>query len=88
MLICGGISNFVDQIFTILDTITHKKIGLSSIWDIYDMKRYLRRVTKRNDRVFAHTTSIPAELVRELGLSDAIVELKIKDDTIIIRKVA
>ncbi len=51
------------------------------------MKRYFRRVTKRNDRVFAHTTSIPAELVRELDLSDVIVELKIKDDTIIIRKV-
>lgn len=45
------------------------------------MKRYLRRVTKRNDRVFSHTINIPTELVRELGLSDAIVELKIKDDT-------
>ena len=50
------------------------------------MKCYLRRVTKRNDRVFAHTVSIPAELVRELGLSDTIVELKIKDGSIVIKK--
>ena len=51
------------------------------------VKRYLRRVTKRNDRVFAHTTSIPAEIVRKLDLSDAIVELKIKDGSIVIKKV-
>ena len=50
------------------------------------MKCYLRRVTKRNDRVFAHTISVPAELVEELGLSDSIVELKIKDDYIMIKK--
>ncbi len=54
---------------------------------MYDMKRYLRRVTKRNDRVFAHTTSIPAELVRELDLSESIVELKIKDDSIVVKKI-
>jgi len=50
------------------------------------MKRYLRRVTKRNDRVFAHTISIPAKLVLELELSDAIVELKIIDGSIMIKK--
>jgi len=43
-------------------------------------------VTKRNDRVFTYTTSIPAELVRELGLSDVIVEIKIKD-SIVIKKI-
>ena len=50
------------------------------------VKRYLRRVTKRNDRVFAHTISIPAELVIELELSNTIVELKIKDGFIVIKK--
>ena len=51
------------------------------------MKCYLRRVTKRNDRTFAHTISVPAEIVRELDLSDVIVELKIKDGSIVIKKV-
>ena len=51
------------------------------------MKCYLRRVTKQNDRVFVHTTSIPAEIVKEMDLSDVIVELKIKDGSIVIRKV-
>lgn len=53
---------------------------------MYGMKRYLRRVTKRNDRVFAHTISIPAELVRKLDISNAIIELKIKDGSIVIKK--
>jgi len=51
------------------------------------MKRYLRKVTKRNDRTFAHTISVPAELVKELELSETIVELKIKDGSIVIKKV-
>jgi len=53
---------------------------------MYGMKRYLRRVAKRNDRIFAHTINIPVKLVGELGLSDAIVELKIKDGSIMIKK--
>jgi len=36
---------------------------------------------------FFHTVNIPAELVRELGLSDSMVELKIKDDSIMIKKI-
>ena len=51
------------------------------------MKRYLRRVTKRNDRTFAHTISIPAEIVRELDLSDAIIEFEIKDDSVVMKKI-
>jgi len=34
--------------------------------------------------VFAHTISIPAELVRELDQSDSIAELKIRDGSIMI----
>jgi len=44
-------------------------------------------VIKQNDRVFAHAISIPAELVKEIDLSDAIVELKIKDGSIVVRKI-
>jgi len=54
----------------------HKKLVQSSICDMCDMKRYLRRVAKRNDRVFSYTISIPVKLVLELGLSDSMVELK------------
>ena len=51
------------------------------------MKRYLRTVTKRNDRAFAHTISIPVEIVRELDLSDVIMEFEIKDDSVVMKKV-
>ena len=43
---------------------------------MYDMKRYLRKITKRSNRKFEHELSIPAKFVRELGLSGNIVELK------------
>ncbi len=51
------------------------------------MKRYLRRITKRNDRVFVHIINIPAELVRELEtkVSNTIIEFKIKDHSIVIK---
>ncbi len=52
------------------------------------MKRYLRTVTKRSDRVFSHTINIPANMVKKLELSGNIVELKIKDNSIIIKKLA
>jgi len=52
------------------------------------MKRYFRTVTKRNDRVFSHTLSIPVDIVKKLELSDSIVELKIKDGLIVIKKLA
>jgi len=52
------------------------------------MKRYLRKVTKRNDRIFSHTLSIPADMVKKLKLSENIIELKIIDDSIVIKKLA
>ena len=82
---CNKTSNLLIQILVISARFT-KKIGLSSICDMYCVKRYLRIVTKRNDRVFSHTINIPAKLVLELGLSNAIVELKIKDGSIMIKK--
>lgn len=51
------------------------------------MKRYLRRVTKRSNRKFEHEFSIPAKFVRELGLSESIVELKIKDGYFTVKKI-
>ena len=57
---------------------TFTQTGFRLIYDMCDMKRYLW-VIKRNDIVFAHIIGIPAELVRELGLDDNTVELKIKD---------
>ena len=51
------------------------------------MRKYVRRITKRNDNVFSHTISIPAKFVRKLGLSDSLVELKIKEDFIVIKKI-
>ncbi len=51
------------------------------------MKRYFRTVTKRNDRVFSHTLSIPVDIVKKLELSGNIVELKIKDGSIVIKKI-
>ncbi len=52
------------------------------------MKRYFRTVIKRNDRVFSHTINIPADMIKKLELSGNIVELKIKDNSIVIKKVA
>ncbi len=51
------------------------------------MKRYLRRVVKRSNRQFQHSLNIPVNMVRKLKLSESIVELKIRDDCIIIKKV-
>jgi len=54
----------------------------------YDgMKRYLRRVAKRSNRQFQHSLNIPVNMVRKLKLSESIVELKMKDDYIVIKKV-
>lgn len=54
---------------------------------MYGMKRYLRRVAKRSNRQFQHSLNIPVNMVRKLKLSESIVELKIRDDSIIIKKV-
>lgn len=51
------------------------------------MKRYLRRVAKRSNRQFQHSLNIPVNMVKKLKLSESIVELKMKDDYIIIKKV-
>ena len=51
------------------------------------MKRYLRRVAKRSNRQFQHSLNIPVNMVRNLKLSESIVELKMKEDYIIIKKV-
>ena len=50
------------------------------------MKRYLRKITKRSRGKFEHSLSIPADFVRELDVSDCIVELKLNDGKIIISK--
>ncbi len=50
------------------------------------MKRYLRKVTKKSNMKFEHGMSIPADMVRKLDLSGSIVELKIRNDSIIIQK--
>jgi len=54
---------------------------------MYNMKRYLRKVTKRSNTKFEYTLSIPAFFIRKLGLDDNIVELKIKDDSMVIKKI-
>ncbi len=51
------------------------------------MKQYVRRMTKRNDRTFAHTISIPAELVRKFGMSDMMVQVIGKNNEIHIKKI-
>ena len=51
------------------------------------MKQYVRRMTKRNDRTFAHTISIPAELVRKFGMSDVMVQVIGKNNEIHIKKI-
>jgi len=50
------------------------------------MKRYLRTVTKRNDRIFSHTLNIPVDIVKKLELSNSMVELEIIDGLIVIKK--
>ena len=52
------------------------------------MKRYLRTVTKKSKSKFEHVMSIPVDMVRKLELSGNMVELKIKDGSIIIKKLA
>ncbi len=52
-----------------------------------DMKRYLRKVAKRSNTKFEYTLSVPAFFVRELGLNDNIVELKIKDGYFTVKKI-
>ena len=51
------------------------------------MKRYLRKVTKKSDRKFEHWISVPVKFVRELELSESIVELKIKDGYFTVKKI-
>ncbi len=50
------------------------------------MKRYFRTVTKKSKSKFEHTMSVPADIVRKLDLSGNIVELKIRNDSIVIKK--
>jgi len=52
------------------------------------MKQHVRRMTKRNDRTFAHTISIPAELVRKFGMSDVMVQVIGKNNEIHIKKIS
>jgi len=54
---------------------------------VVDMKRYLRTVTKKKKTKFEHSINIPAKIVRELELSGNIVELKIKDGSVVMKKV-
>jgi len=51
------------------------------------MKSHTRRMTKRNDRTFAHTISIPAELVREFGMSGMMMQITGKNNEIHIKKI-
>ena len=51
------------------------------------MKRYLRKVTKKSNRKFEHWISVPAKFVRELELSESIVELKITDGCFTVKKI-
>ncbi len=51
------------------------------------MKRYFRTVTKKSKSKFEHLLCIPANIVKELELSESIVELKIKDGSVMMKKV-
>jgi len=51
------------------------------------MKRYLRTVINKRKTKFEHSINIPAKIVRELGLSGNIVELKIKDGYFTVQKI-
>ncbi len=77
---------FLFVLFDLFDLRVKK--GFKCNLRLYGMKRYLRTVTKRNDRVFSHTLSIPVDIVKKLELSENIVELKIKDGSIVIKKLA
>ena len=54
---------------------------------MFDMKRYLRTVVKKSSTKFEHVINIPAKIVKELGLSGNIVELKIKDGSVVMKKI-
>ena len=58
------------------------KCNLGYVW--YEALSQKSNKTKRPS--FAHTISIPAKLVLELGLSDSMVELKIRGGSIVIKK--
>ncbi len=51
------------------------------------MKRYLRKVSKKSNSRFEHLLSIPVNIVKELGLSESIVELQIKDGYFTVKKI-
>lgn len=51
------------------------------------MKRYLRTVTKKHKTEFEHSMNIPANVVRKLELSGCIVEITIKEDYFIVKKI-
>ena len=51
------------------------------------MKRYLRTVTKKRKTEFEHSMNIPANVVKKLELSGNIVEITIKEDYFIVKKI-
>ena len=51
------------------------------------MKRYLRKIIKQSNRKFEYRLGIPANVVRKLGLSESIVEITIKEDYFIVKKI-
>ena len=51
------------------------------------MRRYLRKVSKKSNSKFEHGICIPAKIVKELGLSESIVELKIIDGYFTVKKI-
>ncbi len=51
------------------------------------MRRYLRTVTKKHKTKFEHSINIPAKIVKELGLSESIVELQIKEGYFTVKKI-
>ena len=51
------------------------------------MKRYLRKIIKQSNRKFEYRLSVPANVVRKLGLSESIVEIIIKEDYFIVKKI-
>jgi len=62
-------------------------MGLSVICDMYGMKRYLRKISKKSNSRFEHLLSIPANIVKKLELSESIVELQIKDGYFTVKKI-
>lgn len=47
----------------------------------------MRKVSNKNKSKFEHLISIPVDIVRKLELSECIVELKIKEDYFIVKKI-